>query len=68
MIKTVATTVADAVRLAVRENAPDYWRNRLEDGPYKTGIIHNQIYSADWQTTENESRAMEYRVRYGRAA
>lgn len=68
MIKTVATTVADAVRLAVLDEMPDYWRNHLEDGDYKTGIIRNQIATGRHHATVTDSRVMEHRVRYGRAS
>ena len=47
MIKLVATTIADAVRLAVADGVGDFWRNRIEDGSLKTGYIRNELYAND---------------------
>ena len=45
MIYKVATTFADAVRLAVADGDDRFWRQRLEAGRLKNAAIDNDIYS-----------------------
>lgn len=59
----VADTVADAVRIAVSEGLGDYWRNKLEAGPLKSGFIRNDIMSPVAAT----KRADELAMRFGRS-
>ncbi len=45
MIYTVASTFADAVRLAVADGHDQFWRNRLENGKLKDAAIDNARFA-----------------------
>lgn len=62
MILTRATTVADAVRLALRHDVPDHWRNYLMPD-IETGYIRNDIVNDDFRA-KHEAREVTSRLKY----
>jgi hypothetical protein len=65
-VPPIATTHADAVRLAVMAGAGNHWRNYMKDGALKDAVIDNTIKSARYQETEKEARRMRFCEQYGR--
>lgn len=54
-IKTVADTVAGAVRLAVADDLGDFWRNRIEAGSLKTAMVRNSMNSGFMEQWNDDS-------------
>ena len=64
MIKQVATTFADAVRLAQSENH-DYWEVKIEAGKLREAAISNRVAGSLRESIRDQNR-MHLCTRYGR--
>jgi hypothetical protein len=65
MIKTVATTFADAVRLAQKNGNADYWTNTLEAGPLQDATVKNRLASGLRESIRDQN-LMALCTKYGR--
>jgi hypothetical protein len=65
MIKTVATTIADSVRLAVREGNGDYWFLRLEEGALERAQTNNRL-TGNYGVKVNDWITMKLGCKYGK--
>jgi hypothetical protein len=65
MIKTVATTFADSVRLAQKNGNADYWTNQLEAGPLKDATVKNRL-AGGLRESIRDQNVMALCTRYGR--
>ena len=65
MIKTVATTFADSVRLAEKQGNADFWTNHLEAGPLQDATVKNRLAGSLRESIRDQNR-MQLCTRFGR--